>query len=329
MEAPASDTSLLAQIAVGSVALVAIINVPKVAISTWAACEGVLKARVERKKLEIELRQLEEASRQGRIVLPNEEEIREYGKRVEALELGHRKQLRYPAGSLLMLVTLFVGGFVVAQRNRKWEESLARASTLADRLEERDDQLERAQASLEDSWQRVASLEQQSRDLQAALAAHETQRVHVVGFVDMGMSHASVGRGDAEVASDDWTQVTMHYELRIGEGGHTVEASIRYEVNEGTSDKRFGDTKIVNERSSFEVYRLPNDDYVITRILSPTEGSNPGEWFRGRVHDFVRYPDVGALQNIRLRFDGPGGDDGSIQAMQGVFDLELEVSKRR
>ena len=141
-------------------------------------------------------------------------------------------------------------------------------------------------------------------------------------------SNARIERGDAEIDSDDWTSVGLSYVANVRE--RDIELTVSWYAQEGNHDKSNGDTRFLSSKT-FKVFTVqgscPDSRIVATPGLVRT--TSKVKWYRGRAHGFRGFDDTGSLKNISVRFDGNGGNDDALQAMNAVlkdFSVRQSVS---
>ena len=149
--------------------------------------------------------------------------------------------------------------------------------------------------------------------------------VPVEARVETSGSHARAVRSDCEVHSDDWTRVDVSYDLRAGAGGRALEARVVWSVYEAQDNKtiRRDKTHIRSVKDWHEIWRLPPVYDRLTAIPLDRTGERT-QWYPGEAHGFKAFRNVGALQNIQVRFDG-GGSDCGRQALEADVRLEVQA----
>ncbi|MCC6359803.1 MAG: thiol-activated cytolysin family protein [Phycisphaerales bacterium] len=145
-------------------------------------------------------------------------------------------------------------------------------------------------------------------------------RVVITEPVTTNSDHARLYLGDNEMHSDDWTLVELtNQHLSLSDDSRTLIFSVVWRALEGDADR------VVRNRTRFESLRtfyFPMAGAVRT-IESPTSIAERQEWYAGERHNFNAFPDHGLLTNISFRFDGPGGRDDLLQAMQATLNVTV------
>jgi hypothetical protein len=140
-----------------------------------------------------------------------------------------------------------------------------------------------------------------------------------------GGEYATVLAGDDDVWSDDYTGVEVMYELLPNSNRTGVDLYLAMKVTELLGDKRPQNTVIFTRRLFDSVYTLEQGDKRrIAKIGAPTIGRRY-EIIAGTQHELVAFPGpllLGTLRNIRVQFDGGGGD---LQHQKLVCDVKFTV----
>lgn len=146
--------------------------------------------------------------------------------------------------------------------------------------------------------------------------------------VSTGLVNARLERGDSDIASNDWTRLEIGYTLELDSLDRTLRIRLAWSAQEANADRSLASSRIRSERV-LDLYAIPVEcpGLVIAGVGTLEVPGAPREhWVEGQQHDFVAIPDVGALRNIFVRFDGPGGGDERRQALQAdlpPFELTL------
>ncbi len=156
------------------------------------------------------------------------------------------------------------------------------------------------------------------------------------GLVTTGSEHARLMHSDGEMHSDDWTGTRVQYRLSIAPDGQSVQLWIFWKASELESNQRYRGKTVIGSERTIEVWRIPGcggnpGDVIIDRIegISLSAGDDPEHMHRGECHGYEPHPEIGGLYDIRLRFDGPGGDDTRVQSMQARLRPFRVYLKRR
>jgi hypothetical protein len=147
--------------------------------------------------------------------------------------------------------------------------------------------------------------------------------------VSTGNQHGRIIASDGEIDSDDFTFVTMAYELRVAPDKRSVEAKFSWDALEGDSKKRFPkDTHIRSERDWHPIWRLqPDDRRSIERIEGAAAASHGPHFFAGKsLFRPQPFPGFGGMKNIFVVFDADGGDDEKIQSMSALMDFTVYLA---
>ncbi len=144
------------------------------------------------------------------------------------------------------------------------------------------------------------------------------QRIVATSRVSTGLVNARLAQGDSDIASNDWTRIEVAYSLERDTLDRTLRLRLVWAAQEANADRSLSRTRIRSERV-VDLYTVPVecDGLVITGLGTLQVPAAPLEhWVEGEQHDFVPVPDVGALRNVFVRFDGPGGSDERRQGLQ-------------
>ena len=139
-------------------------------------------------------------------------------------------------------------------------------------------------------------------------------------------TNAKVDNSDGEVDSDDWTKVELtRQNLRLSEDRRTLYVDLLWKLYEGEKDKTVKmkngsaeKTVIVSSRT-FEFTQSKPIKEIVSVVAPPSKE----EWYRGKVHRSVPFPNHGNLSNISVRFDGEGRND--VDAQMFAADLNVTV----
>jgi hypothetical protein len=129
---------------------------------------------------------------------------------------------------------------------------------------------------------------------------------------------ARVVEGDSELDSDDWTSVEVSYEIEVSDREILLE--LNWAAQELNRDGTRGDTRIHSQKT-FRIFELGGDyrSCEISGISAASLSQENDERYRGEVHDWQRFPTTGLLTNINVKFDGEGGNDQRVQALDAEF----------
>jgi len=127
--------------------------------------------------------------------------------------------------------------------------------------------------------------------------------------------------GDREIDSDDYTSVELSYSLNIVNSGRELQLSIKWYSQELNRDLTKGDTRFMSTSNN---YTLLNTEVccpgtVIDKVVDIATTAKHVHTYQGEVHEWKEFSNTGALRNIRVIFDGPGGNDQNYQGMQATF----------
>lgn len=133
-------------------------------------------------------------------------------------------------------------------------------------------------------------------------------------------SNTRIDLGDDEIDSDDWTSVELYYNIEMAKNEREILLEVIWFAQERNSDRTPGNTRF----KSFETFTLFKADQHLTgAIIKDIEGlelsAKKEEYYRGRVHGFVPFPNAGSLNDIKVQFDGPGRRDDQKQALIAVL----------
>lgn len=165
----------------------------------------------------------------------------------------------------------------------------------------------------------------------AATPCREGSRPVAMTKVSTGLANAKLARGDADVASNDWTRIEVGYRFERDTAEYALRLRLTWSAQEANADKSLASTLIRSERV-VELFSLPAEcaDLRIADLgsLSPAEGRIE-EWVQGQQHGFVKLPDVGVLREVQVRFDGPGPGDVQRQTLQADLPaFAVRVARR-
>lgn len=140
-------------------------------------------------------------------------------------------------------------------------------------------------------------------------------------------SDASIVTGDDEIDSDDWTSVELSYSVRIVNASREIQLTVDWYSQERNSNKSKGNTRYRSSKT-FTLFRAQSGS-VIDDVQGINLSASGEEYYRGEVHGFKPFPDVGSLRNIRVKVDADGGNDRQQQALTatlGGFSVNLKAS---
>lgn len=140
---------------------------------------------------------------------------------------------------------------------------------------------------------------------------------------------ARVHGGNADIKSDDLTEVVVGSRVRIASNKTELILDVGWYVQELNGNGTRGDTMIKSSKS-FVIYSVPSQ--CAGRQIDRFEPSQVAQVRRhhrysGAVLSEVKFPDANPLHNIRVRFDGPGQDDLPVQSLKAEvnsFDIYLK-----
>lgn len=145
--------------------------------------------------------------------------------------------------------------------------------------------------------------------------------------ISMDDTHAKHVAGDGEIDSDDWTELSLVYE--VFNTGNAVFMNTTWTSQELNRNKSKGDTRFESTKK-VKIWELPFECSTsrIVRVSSSDFGRNDiqSAYIRGSQHGFVGFDDYKNLKDIAIRFDGSGKSDRNKQALTASYDGELSVT---
>ena len=136
---------------------------------------------------------------------------------------------------------------------------------------------------------------------------------------------AAVIIGDSEMGTDDWTKVELvSQSFRLSSDRREVLFDLVWRAYEGESNKtiqlnRKGRTMIESRKTYYYKMPRPVDRFA---MISTSVGAQEN-WYAGRVHNHVPFPNHGFLSNIRIKFDGPGRNDKDLQNLRATLNFSV------
>ncbi|HKS42384.1 MAG TPA: hypothetical protein VJX74_17325 [Blastocatellia bacterium] len=138
---------------------------------------------------------------------------------------------------------------------------------------------------------------------------------------------SQIVEGDDELDSDDWTSIELSYNIHQV-NANEVQITLLWYAQEYNSDRSKRGTRIASSKTFilFPANSLcPN--LRIDSINGLQLSSSRVEYYHGKIHDFVSFPNVGSLYNIYVRFDGKGEHDQLHQALKAdLSDFSVNLS---
>jgi len=152
-----------------------------------------------------------------------------------------------------------------------------------------------------------------------------TTQIPVAVHVSLGPDSAVLEKQDWNLNTDDWTGVTVWYQLRLN-GDRAVEMQLGMLVRELESGSGYKNkTQIRVFRDWFDIYTAPGP---IVQLVAPTE-ANSGErlWF-GCIHGHQALigGDVGALSALAVTLDSKAPEQAAIQRLTGIVSFAAVVN---
>lgn len=138
---------------------------------------------------------------------------------------------------------------------------------------------------------------------------------------------ADTVRHDDELGSDDWSMVELTSQaLRLSPDRRAISLDLEWNAFEGEHTRTIrGDRTVI--RSLKSINFLPYPKPVRSIVTSPTSYGARQEWYAGRQHDFVSFPNHGLLTDIRVRFDANGRQDHLVQRLDAFANFEIWIEE--
>jgi len=139
--------------------------------------------------------------------------------------------------------------------------------------------------------------------------------------IETNSKDAAVIRQDGEIDSDDWTMVELTSQtLQLSSDRRTIHFTVTWHAYEGEKNKTISSYKTIIRSSKTFSHEF---NKPVREILSPTSVGAAQQWYAGKVHTQQQFPNHGLLRNIRVLFDGPGGQDQEVQLLNAKLSFEI------
>jgi hypothetical protein len=149
-----------------------------------------------------------------------------------------------------------------------------------------------------------------------------TQNFH--GQIQTTGQDAQVINEDGEVNTDDWTKIILESQtLTLSADGRTIYFDLVWSVHEGEQNKTTRPRTIIRSQKRFT---FPFS-VAISSIQSQMNISSKEYWYQGQHHSATFFPDHGLLSNIRVKFDGPGGNDQLLQELSADIKIDIQIKE--
>ncbi len=139
---------------------------------------------------------------------------------------------------------------------------------------------------------------------------------------------ASIVKPDADVGSDDWTEVKVSYVLNRSLDNRLLTVTVTMDVKELEKNGAYKDkTHLRTTSDPIKILQLDRKDARQIVGVSVKESGSRTMKFSGEVHGERSFEDVGALGNIVIVVDG-SGDDLKRQSLDAQFACEVVLDVR-
>lgn len=130
-----------------------------------------------------------------------------------------------------------------------------------------------------------------------------------------------VVRGDSEIDTNDYTMVSVRYQLQIDAARKHIVAFVTLDAYECNRDKTFGDSHL---RLAFRrtVYTAPTGQTIV-KIVGTTLTASHREFLRGKRHGPQRFQRrrIGSLTHALFTIDGKGRRDHNRMSFDGTIEF--------
>jgi hypothetical protein len=140
---------------------------------------------------------------------------------------------------------------------------------------------------------------------------------------------ARLMRSNDDLHTDDWTKVSVSHNFSVSPDQRSVLLYVEMnaiELEENESEKPKTHFRTAKTITAFQLAQ--DDKRKISNVLANPPKHSESHNLKGELHGFFNYDDgvVGALRDVRLSIDGPGGDRRH-QGLQALTSFTVEIAR--